>query len=221
MGHELHESPSCSIISEGRHSSIGNHQSPHFPLRYDRNFVVPCASPRIFLLDPACDGSPQYRMKSFFLLPVVLLFSLSTILAADETRLAALNAYWAKVSKAVGTGDFEAYKATCHPEGILVSGSKEYSQPLAKALARWEPEFAATKSGKVKSSVEFRFSKRFNDETTAHETGMFLYSSTDAEGKTTREYIHFEGLLLKTDRWRIVMEYQKSQATKEEWDALK
>lgn len=163
-------------------------------------------------------------MKNLFLLPVFLLLSLPRTLAADapdQARLAELDAYWAEVSKAVGTGDFAGYKATCHPEGILVSGTRGYSQPLAKALARWEPEFAATKSGQVTSSVRFRFSKRLNDETTAHETGIFLYSTTDGDGKTTREYIHFEGLLLKTERWRIVMEFQKSQASKEEWDALK
>jgi hypothetical protein len=163
-------------------------------------------------------------MKHLFLLPVFLLLSLPWALAddaPDAARLAALDAYWAEVSKAVGSGDFAGYKATCHPEGVLVSGTRGYSQPLAKALARWEPEFAATKSGKVRSSVAFRFSRRLNDETTAHETGIFLYSTTDGDGKTTREYIHFEGLLLKTDRWRVLMEYQKSPATKEEWDALK
>ena len=54
---------------------------------------------------------------------------------AAKTRLAELDAYWAIVSKAVNTGDFETYAATCHPEGVLVSGGKQMSQPLAAALA--------------------------------------------------------------------------------------
>ena len=32
-------------------------------------------------------------------------------------------------------------------------------------------------------------------------------------------YIHFEGLLLKSDGWKMVMEYQKQPATLEEWNA--
>jgi hypothetical protein len=73
----------------------------------------------------------------------------------------------------------------------------------------------------MKASVEFRFSQRPGDATTAHETGMFLYTATDREGKGTREYIHFEGLIEKHEgRWRIVMEYQKSKGTREEYDAL-
>ncbi len=35
-----------------------------------------------------------------------------------------------------------------------------------------------------------------------------------------KDYIHFEALLLKRDGWKIMMEYQKSTATVEEWNAL-
>lgn len=73
----------------------------------------------------------------------------------------------------------------------------------------------------MKASVEFKFSQRLGDTTTAHETGIFLYSATGADGKTTRDYINFEALLLKREgRWRIVMEYQKSGATRAEFEAL-
>ena len=160
-------------------------------------------------------------MRSPFLPVAFLLVFLPACLTANEARLAELDRYWAEVSRAVNTGDFEAYKATCHEEGVLVSGVRGSSQPLAKALARWKPEFEATRSGHVKSRVEFRFSKRLNDEITAHETGIFLYSTTDAGGKTTREYIHFEGLLVRKDRWLILMEFQKAKATRAEWEALK
>ena len=158
------------------------------------------------------------------ILALVFLFSLA--LRADEppadaTRLKQLDSYWAEVSRAVRTGDFTAYEATCHPEGVLVSGSKKTSSPLADALKRWKKEFDATKSGEMKASVEFKFAQRLGDATTAHETGMFLYSSTGADGKETREYIHFEALLVKRDgRWKILMEYQKSKGTRAEYEAL-
>ncbi len=151
----------------------------------------------------------------------VLILCASCLLADEPERLRQLEAYWADVSKAVGSGDFAAYKATCHPEGVLVSGSKKTSQPLADALKRWRREFDATKSGEMKASVQFKFSQRFGDATTAHETGMFLYSATGADGKETREYIHFEALLVKREgRWQILMEYQKSKGTRAEFEAL-
>jgi ketosteroid isomerase-like protein len=153
-----------------------------------------------------------------FLFPLFLLAEDAT---PERARLKQLDAYWSEVSRAVAAGDFTAYEATCHPEGVLVSGAKKNSSPLADALKRWKKEFDATKRGAMKASVEFKFSRRLGDATTAHETGIFLYSATGADGKETRDYIHFEALLLKRDgRWKIVMEYQKSKATRAEFEAL-
>lgn len=162
-------------------------------------------------------------MTRLLALLIVFCFGVSEGLAAnDEARLRALDAYWAEVSRAVHEGDFEGYQATCHAEGVLVSGVKRTSQPLAKALAHWKPGFADTKSGKIQAKVEFRFSQRLGDNTTAHETGIFHYSTVDSTGKSTHDYIHFEGLLIsKNGKWKILMEYQKSKATPEQWHALK
>ncbi|MFT5468597.1 MAG: hypothetical protein ACI8UO_003707 [Verrucomicrobiales bacterium] len=118
-------------------------------------------------------------------------------------------------------GDFEGYRATCHPEAVLVSGKSQTSYPLTKALERWQPEFDATKAGEIKADVVFRFSQRFGDATTAHETGIFLYTATNADDEVKAEFIHFQALLVKSaDGWKILMEYQKSSATKAEWEAL-
>ena len=139
----------------------------------------------------------------------------------EKARLAELDAYWTEVSRAVREGDFEGYKATCHEKGVLVSGTKKTSYPLSKALVRWKKDFTSTKAGKIKAKVEFRFSQRFGDETTAHETGIFLYSFTDPEGRWKQEHVHFQALLLKgKGGWKIMMEHQKSKAKKVEWDAL-
>ena len=157
---------------------------------------------------------------SFFLL---LPYSKQKAFAAQEeqARLAELDAYWTEVSRAVREGDFEGYKATCHEKGVLVSGTKMTSYPLSEALVRWEKDFTASKAGKIKVKVEFRFSQRLGNETTAHETGIFLYSTTDNDGRKKQEYVHFQALLLKgKDGWKIMMEYQKSKAKKIEWDGL-
>lgn len=151
----------------------------------------------------------------------LLLLSSFALLADESARLKQLDAYWAEVSRAVGSGDFAAYEATCHPEGVLVSGTRKTSSPLADALKRWRKDFDATKSGEMKAGVDFKFSQRLGDATTAHETGMFRYTATSADGKETREYIHFEALLVNRDgRWKIVMEYQKSKGTRAEYEAL-
>ncbi len=102
-----------------------------------------------------------------------------------------------------------------------MAGTRSEAYPLTKALMRWHPGFIDTKSGKIKASVSFRFSQRLGDETTAHETGMFLYSTVDGDGTSVKDYIHLEALLIKKKDWKIMMEYQKSRGTEEEWNKLK
>ena len=136
-------------------------------------------------------------------------------------RLASLDAYWAEVSRAVNEGDHDAYAATCHEEGVLVSGNKNYSQPLAVALARWKKDFTETREGKIKSKVEFRFSRRVGDATTAFETGIFKFTHQPAGGETKVEFIHLDALLVKKENgWKILMENQTGPATEAEWNAL-
>jgi len=168
------------------------------------------------------------RVFHYFLLLVVVfcLGSFSGVVmaegdASNASRLSQLDAYWAEVSRTVREGDFEGYKATCHESGVLVSGGSKTSVPLSKALARWKQDFLDTQSGKVKSDVKFRFSQRLGDDTTAHETGIFLYSTLNDEGKESQEYVHFQALLVKDKgKWKILMEYQKSKGSLAEWDAL-
>ena len=164
---------------------------------------------------------PVIYLSALFVAAILCVCNTHAAPDKAKARLGELDAYWVEVSRAVREGDFEGYKATCHEKGVLVSGTKKTSYPLSEALARWKKDFTATKAGKIKAKVAFRFSQRFSDETTAHETGIFLYSFTDPEGRWKQEHIHFQALLLKSkDGWKIMMEYQKSKATKAEWDAL-
>lgn len=166
----------------------------------------------------------KYRaMKRPIQLSVLLPFIVMQMAQAEEeqSRLAELDAYWGEVSRAVREGDFEGYKATVHKEGILVSGISKKSEPLSEALKRWKQDFENTKAGTKRAIVNFRFTRRLGDATTAHETGIFHYETVDLAGKAVPAYIHFEALLTKKDsQWLILMEYQKSKATLKEWDAL-
>lgn len=143
----------------------------------------------------------------------------------DSSRLGKLDQYWNALSKTVQEGDYEAYEALYHPDAVVVfaTGKNKSSISIQQAVKDWKPGFLDTKSGKVSSNVQFRLSQRINDENTAHETGIFHYTSGDGKGGNSQSsYIHFEMLLVKKqDKWLGLMEYQKSVATKAEWDALK
>ena len=139
---------------------------------------------------------------------------------SDSLRIAELDNFWKVTSRTISEGDFEAYAATFHEKATLVSDMNGEAYPIATALARWKIDFDDTRAGLRKSSVEFRFRKRLGDSTTAHESGIFFYSYEE-DGERKDYYINFEGLLVKEDTWKMMMEYQKSQATKEDWDMLK
>ena len=140
----------------------------------------------------------------------------------ESARLEELDAYWSEVSRTVAEGDFEGYVATCHPAGVLVSGKSESSYPLASALKKWKKEFDETKAGGMKASVDFRFRQRWGDDSTAHETGIFRYVSQVKGGEKTVAYIELEALLVKKEgSWKVLMEFQKDEKTKVDWDKLK
>jgi len=142
--------------------------------------------------------------------------------ALDEAvRRTELDAYWLEVSRSVLEGDFEGYKATCHPDGVLVNGTQKTSYPLSQALAKWRQGFLDTRAGKMRAQVEFRFSQRWGDATTAHETGIFRYRSVDAAGQGRTNWVHLEALLVKQGTWKILMEHQKGPATAQEWEQLR
>ena len=163
-------------------------------------------------------------MKNIIALILIVAFNILPICAqnadtVESVRLESLNNYWAEVTRAVNEGDFEAYVNTCHEKGVLVEGIGKKAYPLSNALKRWKSDFVDTKSGIRQSSVQFRFSQRLGDSNAAHETGIFLYTF-EQNGKKKMDYINFEALLVKEGTWKIMMEYQKSRKTKEEWDKL-
>ena len=142
----------------------------------------------------------------------------------ENRRIQELNKYWNNLVKTVVKGDFEGYRKAYHKDAVIVltAGKNKTTSPAEKVLARWKQGFVDTKKGKNISNVEFRFSQRLGDTTTAHETGIFLYTTSKSDGSNKVKYLaHFEMLLVKkNNKWLTVMEYQKSKATLKEWNAL-
>ena len=70
-------------------------------------------------------------------------------------------------------------------------------------------------------NVEFLFTTRQDDATTAFEAGAFRYGTIDKAGVSTPSYACFEALLVKTGAgWQMVMGRQLEAITESEWNAL-
>lgn len=145
---------------------------------------------------------------------VIVLGNLN-VLNAQTTEL------WAEVERTVQEGDFAGYANLYHKDAVLVNSISGQIMPISGALDGWKQGFDDTKSGLMKASVEFRFSERISDKTTAHETGIFKYRSGRQGEEFSTAFIHFEALSIKTESgWKILMERQLAVATEEEWKNL-
>lgn len=164
-------------------------------------------------------NEPINAMIKLLILPIsIWLFSLS----APTDPNPEIDTFWETMSQTVAEGDFEGYAALYHEDAVLVNGISEESYPIADALAGWKQGFVDTKNGKMTAGVKFRFSKRMHSENTAHDTGMFLYVAQKEGEAPQGAPVHFQALLVKKDgEWKMMMEYQVSIGTQEEWDALK
>jgi len=151
-------------------------------------------------------------------LAILLVTGLSAPIFAQD-RTSELDAFWAEMSRTAAEGDFEGYAALYHDDAILVSGLAETSYPISRALDGWRQGFLDTRAGAVEARVEFRFTRRLSDDSTAHETGIFHYQTVDADGNQSGQFIHFEALLTRKEGWKLMMEYQKAVATPQEWAA--
>jgi len=143
-------------------------------------------------------------------------------LQAGAQVTAELDALWADVSQSVATGDPELYLSTYHPDAIFVSARRGITRTVAEDVAANRAAWNETRDGRARRSVEFRSSERLNSETSAHEVGIFQYSSTEADGTSRVVLIHFEAALVKKDGvWLQLLELQTSDATAAEWEALR
>jgi len=139
----------------------------------------------------------------------------------DDARRAQLDALWATVSKAVATGDFDTYAETCHPDGVLISGRKQRTEPLSSALKRWKKEFDDNRAGRMTASASLRWTTRYGDATTAYEVGILRYARQPVGGEETVEYVDIECVLVKhDDGWKVTCENQKGLTTEAAWKAL-
>lgn len=151
-------------------------------------------------------------------------FLMVALVAAPFTAAAQSSAdidrqVWQAVAKSVVDHDIVAMGRVYHPAAVLVS--QRGTTPIADALVRWGRDMVTAKKNGDRAFVEFRFTTRQDDATTAFETGAFRYGTIDKAGAGTPNYVRFEALLVKTAAgWQMLMERQLEAITEREWNAL-
>ena len=149
-------------------------------------------------------------------------------IAAQTAKPAAANAQssqdidrdvWSVLSATVAADDIVRMGETYFPNAVLVTPSS--TSPIKEALDRWGRDMVAAKAKGNRATVEFRFSRRQDNASTAFEAGIFKYTVIEKAGTTTSKFYPFEALLGKADgKWRMLMERQFAEVTQAEWDRL-
>ena len=149
----------------------------------------------------------------------LLIMAAVTPVGAQEGVAAELDELWERVAESVRTGDPDLYLSTYHPDAIFVSARRGISRTVVADVEANRDAWRATAEGRAERDIEFRFTRRIHDASSAHEVGMFRYSSLE-NGEWRVVTIHFTAALVKVDgEWLQLLEYQDSDATEAEWEA--
>ena len=126
---------------------------------------------------------------------------------------------WSVFTATVANEDIVGMGRVYFPEAVLVT--PKGTTPIKQTLERWGRDMAAAKARGDKATVEFRFSLRQDDSTTAFEAGLFKYTVITKAGVSTPQFVPFEVLLVKSNgAWRVLMERQFAAVAQADWDKL-
>ena len=162
--------------------------------------------------------------KSIATIVVALLSILVVSAGASQTPAASSTRdidreIWSLFTATVATDDIVGMGRLYHPDAVLVT--PKATTPIKETLDRWGKDMVAAKARGDRATVEFRFSLRQDNSTTAFEAGLFKYTVIAKSGVSTPQFVPFEALLGKTDgKWRVLMERQLAAVTQVEWDKL-
>jgi ketosteroid isomerase-like protein len=126
---------------------------------------------------------------------------------------------WSVFVATVAADDIVGMGRAYFPDAVLVSPKE--TRPIKETLEGWGRDMVAARARGDKATVEFRFSRRQDDSTTAFEAGIFKYTVIAKSGASTSKFYPFEELLVKTNgKWRVLMERQFDLVTQDGWDKL-
>ena len=154
-----------------------------------------------------------------------LLWSVVVVSSAASQTATASSAHeidrdvWSVFVATVAADDIAGMGRAYFPDAVLVSPNG--TRPIKDALERWGRDMVAAKAKGNRAAVEFRFSRRQDDPTTAFEAGIFKYTVIEQAGASNSKFYPFEQLLVKTNgKWRVLMERQFAEVTQDAWDKL-
>jgi hypothetical protein len=126
---------------------------------------------------------------------------------------------WSVFVATVAADDIVGMGNVYFPNAVLVR--PRGTESIKQTLEGWGRDMVSAKAKGNKATVEFRFSRRQDDATTAFEAGIFKYTLIEKSGASSPKFYPFEELLVKTDgKWRVLMERQFAEVTQQEWDKL-
>jgi ketosteroid isomerase-like protein len=126
---------------------------------------------------------------------------------------------WSVFVATVAADDIVGMGRAYFPDAVLVS--PKGTRPIKETLEGWGRDMVAARARGDKATVEFRFSRRQDDSTTAFEAGIFKYTVIAKSGASTSKFYPFEELLVKTNgKWQVLMERQFDLVTQDAWDKL-
>lgn len=129
------------------------------------------------------------------------------------------RAIYSVLTATVAADDIAGMGRLYFPDAVLVSPKS--TTPIKETLERWGRDMVAAKTKGHRASVEFRFTARLDNATTAFHSGLFNYTVTETSGASRSQYYPFEMLLAKVNgQWRILMERQFAEVSQGEWDKL-
>ena len=164
-------------------------------------------------------------MSRYIATIAIALWSVVVMNAGAQTAASASAAreidhdIWSVFVATVAADDIAGMGRAYFPEAVLVSPKS--TRPIKETLEGWGRDMVAAKARGDKATVAFRFSRRQDDSTTAFEAGIFKYTVIAKSGASTPKFYPFEELLVKTNgKWRVLMERQFAEVTKDAWDKL-
>ena len=126
---------------------------------------------------------------------------------------------WSVFVATVAADDIAGMGNAYFPDAVLVS--PKGTRPIKETLEGWGRDMVAARARGDTATVEFRFSRRQDDSTTAFEAGIFKYTVIAKSGARTSKFYPFEELLVKSNgKWRVLMERQFDLVTQDAWDKL-
>jgi ketosteroid isomerase-like protein len=162
-------------------------------------------------------------MPKHIVLIAIVLWSVVVSDSASQTATASAHEIdrdvWSVFVATVAADDIVGMGRAYFPDAVLVS--PKGTRPIKETLEGWGRDMVAARARGDKATVEFRFSRRQDDSTTAFEAGIFKYTVIAKSGASTSKFYPFEELLVKTNgKWRVLMERQFDLVTQDAWDKI-